>query len=303
MALQSRVFISCGQGSEEEKNIAREIKERLERELNFNAYVATMDHSLNSLTQNIFDELEHSEYFLFLDFKREQLCSSKQKKAYRGSLFTNQELAIAAFIKDIRILGFQEEGVNKIDGMLKYLQINCDSFSDRASLPELIVQRIREEGWVTGWRNELQLNFNPEGIQAKQVSGDVHTFYHFEVKNLNKRKMALNCCAFIEKIESVGISPYRPALSELKWKNQKQAQLSIPPGETRLLDAYRIPSDRSYVMLALNIHQVDSDIPEDYKLRDGEHVITYVVYSENFTPTRIKLKITKHGYTIIPLIV
>lgn len=186
--------------------------------------------------------------------------------------------------------------------MLNYLHINCDTFSERKSLTEYVVKRIREEGWTSGWYNELQLNYRPEGIPAKQVSGDTHIFYQFEVKNLNKRKMALNCCAFIEKIESLHISAYRPALSELKWTNQIQAQLSIPPGETRLLDAFRIPFDRSYVMLAINIHQVDSNISEDYMLRDGEHVITYVIHSENFTPVRIKLKITKKGPTIIPLI-
>lgn len=90
MALKSRVFISCGQSSEEERNIAREIKERLERELNFDAYVAIIDHSVNSLTQNIFDKLEHSEYFLFLDFKREPI--NEREQVYRGSLFRIKSL-------------------------------------------------------------------------------------------------------------------------------------------------------------------------------------------------------------------
>jgi hypothetical protein len=314
--MSARIFLSCGQGSSKEMELAETIKERIEDELHFIVYVARMDHSLNSLTQNIFEKIDDSEYFLFIDFRREQITPNRTRvdggdhPVYRGSLFTNQELSVAAFLRDIDILGFQEEGVKELDGMLRYLQINCDIFSVRDSLPDLIIRKIREASWNPNWRNELKMEYIAEGIPARVITNtnpaeyDTHTFYHFKVSNLNARKVALNCSAYIEKIETEGIPQYTPSLAELKWKNQVQDSLSIPPGESRLLDAYRIPSNREWIMLAINTHLIDyQGLPLEYILREGVHVITYVIYSENFSPTRIKIRITKNGRTIIPSVI
>jgi len=116
--LKARVFISCGQqkGTEEEK-IAEEIKERLE-DLGFKPYVAITDQTTKGFKENIFQNLNKSEYFIFIDFKREKLnwekfCFERKKtRRYRGSLFSNQELALASyFCKEI--MAFQEEGIKE----------------------------------------------------------------------------------------------------------------------------------------------------------------------------------------------
>ena len=118
MSINARVFISCGQRPEE-LEIAELIQKGLQ-DIGFSVYVAKKDHVLSCLTRNIFDKLETSEYFLFIDFKREKLIRIKEgieedNKSFRGSLFTNQELAIATFLKDIEVLGFQEKGVRPKD--------------------------------------------------------------------------------------------------------------------------------------------------------------------------------------------
>jgi hypothetical protein len=186
------------------------------------------------------------------------------------------------------------------------------------------MDKIHDEGWVSGWRNELKIEYITSGTPARVIIGqqtapvqvvigqqtvstqvvigqrtDIHDFYHLRVININNKKLALNCSAYIEKIETVGIPPYTPNLAELKWKSQLQDNLSIPPGESRLLDAYRIPSNREWVMLGINTHLIDyQGLPEEYQLRDGDHTITYVIYSENFSPARIRLRIVKNNRTI-----
>jgi hypothetical protein len=92
--MHARVFISCGQsrGSDEEKT-AHAIAERL-IEMGFEPYVAVEEQTVAGLTGNIFERLRKSEYFVFVDFKREPLGSTA---VHRGSLFSHQELAIAAF--------------------------------------------------------------------------------------------------------------------------------------------------------------------------------------------------------------
>ena len=69
---RARVFVSCGQNYDEERNIALRVRDSL-RELGFGPYVAVEEQSLRGLKENLFEQLRRSEYFVFVDFKREQL--------------------------------------------------------------------------------------------------------------------------------------------------------------------------------------------------------------------------------------
>jgi predicted aminopeptidase len=67
---RARVFISCGQArGYEEEQIAGDIADRL-RDLGFDPYVAVSEQTLRGLTENIFEQLRKSEYFIFLRFRR-----------------------------------------------------------------------------------------------------------------------------------------------------------------------------------------------------------------------------------------
>lgn len=86
--LKARVFISCGQrkGSPEEK-IALEIYEKL-RALGYDPWLAIEEQTLKGLKENIFPHLDSSEYFLFIDFKREKIVPGNiRSTGRRGSLF------------------------------------------------------------------------------------------------------------------------------------------------------------------------------------------------------------------------
>ena len=85
-------------------------------------------HTENGYTcTNILPHFRDHEYFLFIDFRGEHLMSTVQTKDYRGSLFTNQELAIAIYLNK-EIIAFQEEGIKKLDGMLSAIQANVIPF-------------------------------------------------------------------------------------------------------------------------------------------------------------------------------
>ena len=75
----ARIFISCGQSKESgELQIAREIRARLEQ-LGFDPYVALEEQTLRGVRENIFEQLRKSEYFVFVDFKREPLRSGESR--------------------------------------------------------------------------------------------------------------------------------------------------------------------------------------------------------------------------------
>src|SRR5438552_11625918 len=155
LGLRARVFISCGQSKHsDEVETAQKIARRLQ-ELGFDPYIAVEEQTLRGLKENIFSQLEKSEYFVFVDFKREQLAGS-DPPVHRGSLFSHQELALASFV-DIPVLAFQEKGVRPHDGILRFLQANCTPFTDRHLLPNVIADAVQERNWNSNFRNDLVL--------------------------------------------------------------------------------------------------------------------------------------------------
>ena len=138
--MKARVFISCGQNHtwEGEVETARAVANRLSA-LGFDPYIAAEVHSPRSLVENIYSQLRDSEYFLFIHFKRERLDDSNE---HRGSLFSHQELAIASF-DGLELLAFQEDGVKRLDGIVRFLQINPIPFADRNCLVDIVVETVR----------------------------------------------------------------------------------------------------------------------------------------------------------------
>ena len=115
--LPARVFISCGQSQgTDEVQVAKDIEAEF-RKLGFDPYVAVEEQSLRGIKENIFRQLETSEYFVFIDFKREYV---PDKNACRGSLFSHQELALAAYL-GLPIIAFREKGVIPEDGIMGVL--------------------------------------------------------------------------------------------------------------------------------------------------------------------------------------
>ena len=139
--MRARVFISCGQArGTGEDTIANEIVGRL-RNLGFDPYVAVVEQTLRGLKENIFAHLRTSEYFIFLDFKRDLIDATHS--IHRGSLFSHQELAIAAFL-EIEVLALQEGGVKRDDGILPFVQANAIGFADRHTLHNVVADTVKE---------------------------------------------------------------------------------------------------------------------------------------------------------------
>jgi hypothetical protein len=155
--MKAQIFLSCGQNPEwNEPRFVRLIKEKVQS-LGFDEpYVAVHVQSPRSIRENVFRQLEESDYFVWIDFKREEIGKKDGEAISRGSLFTNQELALASFLEMDWIL-FQEIGVQR-DGMLNAIQGNATSFSNRNDLPDLIAEAIRRRQWTTDTRNTLALS-------------------------------------------------------------------------------------------------------------------------------------------------
>lgn len=283
---RARVFISCGQAKgSEEVETAAEIGRRLE-ELGFEYYIAVQEQSLRGLKDNIFGRLENSEYFIFVDFKREQFLGDPP--VCRGSLFSHQELAIASYL-DITVLPFQESGVKQDDGILPFLQANATRFTDRHLLPGVIADEVRRR-WNPHWRNQLVLG-RPDptqhGDSQMVVMGTqkIGRFFHIDVHNRHLRKMARNCYAYLERatrLEPPTSIPVRAA--EIKWEGYTLPSAHIPPGTIRRFDGFYIFHDDPTRLRFQLFTDSTAFIPDVQG--EGKYGLHYSVVADNFPTAR-----------------
>jgi hypothetical protein len=275
------VFVSCGQNADGgERRIAEAIAEKL-RVAGFDPYVAVQVQSLSGLKETIFARLSSSDYFLFIDFRREKLELGPDAKLFRGSLFSNQELAIASYL-GIPVLAFQEQGVKELDGILQALHANCIPFTKRETLCDDVAREIRTRGWRPDRRNVLFLD---AGERSRPLSfggtGRLARWYPVVVSNRHWDKTARNCNAYLWKYASCSSGKtYRPKTVELKWKGYTFPSVSIASGTSRAFDGFHVFDDQPN-MLHFDFF-TDS---AEYRRRiqgPGEFVLQFTVLSDNF---------------------
>jgi hypothetical protein len=287
---RARVFISCGQNKDSnEVAIAQQIVARLEK-LGFDPYIAVQEQTLRGLKENIFGQLARSEYFIFVDFKREKLGGDD---VYRGSLFAHQELALASFL-DIEVLALQEAGVKQHDGILGFLQANTIPFTDRHRLPSVIADKVKERNWNPNWRNELVLERDPNqflDVQLRPLDKMARYFY-IGVKNRHRDNVARNCYVYLEK--AIRLDPR----SEIKipatamaftWAGYGLPNAHIPPGATRPFDAFYILHEQPTQLQFSILTTYTGSFPQVNG--EGSYELQYVVLADNFAPVRCRVSL------------
>lgn len=282
------IFISCGQRKgTDEVILAKKIHDELSN-LGFLPYIAVNDQSPLAIRENVFDILSRSDYFLFVDLKRDSMdvlnwTDNTTRKSIRGSLISHQELAIASFL-EIPTIAFQEAGVEKYDGLIGFLQLNCIEFQDRETLPQIISGEFEKRGFVGKYQNQIQI----ESLECEDFATEGHPArgYFLKISNKAMRKQARNCIAFIDKIVHENNGPIRFETAELKWRGVMFPNVTIQPESFRYLDAcwffYDSEIERKIQFNVLT----DSGRHIPYLWDFGKYEITFVVHSDNFPPAK-----------------
>ncbi len=286
---KARVFISCGQRTKREENIGLEV-DRYFRERGFKTYFAKKVHSPEALTEHIFAHLKESEYFVFIDFKREKIKSCKlrleKKKSneFRGSLFVNQEIAIATFLK-LQGLGFSEKGVKR-EGILNYQIFNAFPFKDGTE----IIAKLRKEtsNWNPESVNELFLSYDKRGdhkdiILSNHPQKPLTDWWHIEVKNRNKSKHAFSCLAYLSYIKDIdNEKKIEIPTIELNWSGLGDYTVNIMADGKREFDALFIIQPENKVRFQSRGLTTTSPRFQLPVLDNGTYLLEYSVVSSNF---------------------
>lgn len=284
---RAKIFLSCGQAAQDEKEFAQKLKVELESEkYNFQVFVAIAENTIKDLDKELLDHLKISDYFLCINFRREIISDIYSKQcSYRGSLYTNQEIAMASAVgfTSENMLIFSQKGIDR-DGLLRTLVTNNCDFSDNNELWNLIVNKIK----VWDYRysrcllvSKAYFNGGPWPWRRKQEWIAV-----MKVENRRSQWIASNCVAHLKSIQkrngeiinseetyplkACGIEQF----SHTIWPHSavKFDMLSIGVNETQIYLHTR--NDVGYPVIAKGT---------------GIYLLTYEVYAEDFPVIEVKV--------------
>lgn len=171
--MPSKVFISCGQATKEEKKAGKDVAKWLHRQ-GFIPYIAIEVQSILDINSGIINELKSSDYYLFINFRREKVLGQKCK-FYRGSLFTNQELAVAYSLGFDKVIFINRKGVRR-EGMFAYIGSNTPEFNSYKELLPTIKTAVKKAQWNSNYSRNLVIE-NPHWSEPNILYGD-HTGQH-----------------------------------------------------------------------------------------------------------------------------
>jgi len=282
----ARVFISCGQLSDKEKRLGFACKDYFEGR-GFSTYLAEEVQSLEALTENIFRHLRNSEYAVFMDCRREKLRGGK----FRGSVFVNQELAIAAFRPIEKSVVFHEEGVIR-EGVANYLIAKPVPFRDEGEFLRKLEEETKD--WRSDWSNELSLKFLRVVANMRDQHGNLTDWYHLQVSNNHQSKYARNCVAYVLEIKNLDTGEeIDPGNFELVWAGTGLFERHIMPKRPAEVDAFLIIRGED----TIRFHHRPSTSSQYGmpSLPKGNYLLTYLIVSENFEQVKKTFKLEFGG--------
>jgi len=159
----ARVFISCGQATESERKVAAEVSDWFITQ-GYTPYVAVSVQTILDLNSGIIGALKEADFYLFINFKRELIINTSSAsgllksvfshRKYRGSLYTQQELAVGY------ALGFQNmilinERDCLVEGILKFIVTNAPPFVHTSEILPGVQAAVGKAGWAPIHRRQL----------------------------------------------------------------------------------------------------------------------------------------------------
>jgi len=289
--MTARVFISCGQRHGERK-IAQEIADQLRKD-GFRPYIALEAQSIQDVNSGIIGELRRSDYYVFIDFRRESLCNEDGPNDHRGSLFSHQELAIAYALNFEKAIFFREAGV-RLEGIGKFMMSNATEFDDRSKLAELVAKATARM-WNAQYSRNLvvgQLHFPPNPIQTPSLLG---RFLSVDILNRRPDEASAGALARLAGLQvNEGEAKPSPNKSPLKVTGQAQAfQQTILPKDHGAFDLLCVdyePGSKIFLHNALDVPHPPAIIEEV-----GLHHLDYEVFAPGFERLRFTVALQTTG--------
>ena len=148
------IFVSCGQSTPAEKQLGQAVTKLIEKQTGCRAYFAENQNALEGVTENILKRLRIAAGFIAIMHPRGNVTnphSASRQSWVRGSVWVEQEIAIAAFIsqaleKPMRVRAYVHESILR-EGLRDKLHLNPKSFQDDSEILDDLAAEL------PSWRN------------------------------------------------------------------------------------------------------------------------------------------------------
>jgi hypothetical protein len=276
------IFISCGQQTDDEKNLGKSIQ-ALVRELTpFEPYFAEYQTSLEGLSKNIFGALNRSVGFIGVMHRRGRM--SPPSDSFRASVWIEQEIAIAAFLhsalgKNLHVAAYIQPDIT-LEGVRKQLLLNPKVFNNNNEVLDHL--RLILPTWQASTALDEKLSIHIE-IEYEEITiTQKRHDYRLAVLITNRGKEPLDDyhvdlefpTALIEKPKEEYHYDGPRSSDKLSFfrATRQQIGLSIFPGDT--LRVLMIP------------YYIDNDIYDNkrYLLKES---VKAVIYSRGHEPISV----------------
>ncbi len=290
--MPGKVFISCGQNFKKERKVAKKIRKWFLKN-GYDPYVAISAQTIQDVNSGIIGQLKTSDYYVFVDFPREELPSNGKKR--RGSLFTNQELAIAYLLDFEKVIFLQHCDV-KLEGLLQYMASNAIKFDDYSTVHEIVAKNVKEYSWSPAYSRHLipeKLRLSDEIIPYRPSLGLNGRFLYIDIKNNRSDIVADSTVARLNTIKyPSGETKLSSDGSYLKATGFPGYQHSIWPSSHAAFDLLCVNVDhpeRIFLNSSSEQHK-----PPIFEGR-GEYLLNYEVISPSFPLLKFSILLTVTG--------
>jgi len=270
-----------------ERNTAEKVAEILREEFGLNPYLAFKIQGLEDI-MTITKELQSSDYYLFIDFKR-----ATKNEELSCSLFTHQELALAHHLGFQEIIALQQKDT-PLEGFIKYVLSNPEQFTNEEDLLEKIRELVKQRQWKSTYSRNLVISdvgFTSPLSYADHTGSAIQRVYQVKVENRRSDVAAVGTICILDYIitKSDGNKIIPPDRSYLKWAGQHGYEITILPNDHGLIDAFAVRID----MPGLFLHSLrDTQREPIISEASGEYELFYKLFSQGFPLVEFSIKVS-----------
>lgn len=301
--MPAKVFISCGQTLDAEKEFAKKLSDWFSAK-GFNPYVAIDAQSINDINNSIIWNLRTADFYIFIDLKREQVIPFPgNNNNLRGSLFTHQELAMSYLLKFPEVIFLQHNDL-PLEGVLKYILGNPKKFNNYDDAFKIIIDEINTRNWDPEFNRSFRVELLPltnklsyKDHSTLDSSGKKVTreSYILKVRVENKRidLPAINTVARLEVFQDSSGKLHKPDTTSLKWAGEQLYSKPIFETESAEFDAFAIADNNQ---LEIYLHSARDFYPRLPIInKAGQYSLFYSISAVGFPKCGLKIDIDLTG--------
>jgi hypothetical protein len=177
------IFVSCGQFTDAEKTLGKEIVTMVESITPLTAFFAEQVHDLNGLNNNILNALRNCAGFIAVIHPRGKIMRPDGSSHVRASVWIEQEIAIAAYIQSaekrpLPVIAFIHESIGR-EGIRDLIHLNPIPFVNEADVLAALPERLAP--WKTLTATGVRVELTTQKVRIQ----DGHQICQLSVRLIN----------------------------------------------------------------------------------------------------------------------